>query len=122
LAALKQKQKGSASMKLNTALAITLALSATAPAVGHAQTPPTANPAAPENSALKAPHENKAGAPAKGHNSFTKGQAQKHIEKEGYTQVTGLAKDKDGLWQGMAMKDGKPVHVAVDFEGNVTSN
>jgi len=109
-------------MKFHTALAITLGLSISAPVLGHAQTSPTANPSAPENSAVKAPHENKAGAPAKGRNSFTRSQAQKHIEKEGYTQVTGLTKDKDGLWQGMAMKDGKQVHVAMDFEGNVTSN
>jgi|ERR1700722_4776563 hypothetical protein len=61
-------------------------------------------------------------APVAGANSFTMGQAQKRIEGQGYTQVTALAKDDNSVWRGHAMKDGKAVNVALDFQGNITSN
>jgi hypothetical protein len=61
-------------------------------------------------------------APVAGANSFTMAQAQKRIEERGYTQVTALAKDDKSIWRGQAMKDGKPVAVALDYQGNVTSN
>lgn len=57
---------------------------------------------------------------AKGHNSFTESQAQSRITKAGYTDVTALAKNKNGVWQGKAMKDGQTVNVALDYKGNVT--
>ena len=79
-----------------------------------------ANPNAPQNSAIKDPHDNRAGAPAAGRNSFTLGQAREHIAKEGFTKVTGLTKSRDGIWRGRAMKDGRRVRVAMDFQGNVT--
>ena len=107
-------------MKLTTAIALALGLSAT-PLLALAQTPPAANPNAPQNSAVKSPRDMKPGAPAAGHNSFTMSQAKGHIEKSGYTDVMGLAKDKDGLWQGKAVKDGKSVGVSLDYQGNVTS-
>jgi putative membrane protein len=50
------------------------------------------------------------------------GQAQKRIEDQGYTQVTALAKDDRSIWRGHAMKDGKAVNVALDFQGNITAN
>lgn len=78
---------------------------------------PRANPDAPQNAALRSPHDVRPGGPAAGRNSFTMGQARDHIEKAGYTGVTNLTKDKDGLWQGRARKDGKRVHVAMDFQG-----
>ena len=53
--------------------------------------------------------------------SFTEGQAKGHIEHAGYTDVTGLTKTADGLWTGMAKKDGKSVSVSVDFKGAVTA-
>lgn len=107
-------------MKIISAIALTISLGASS--LAAAQTAmPAANPNAPQNSAVKAPHDMKAGAPAAGHNSFTKGQAKGRIEKAGYTGVSGLMKDKDGLWQGHAKKDGHRVNVALDFEGNVTS-
>ncbi len=56
-----------------------------------------------------------------GANSFTMAQAKEHIEKEGYTGVSGLAKDRAGLWRGRAMKGGRRVHVALDFKGVVSS-
>ena len=61
------------------------------------------------------------GAPLKGANSFTEGQAKDRIVAAGFTSVSSLAKDGDGVWRGNAMKDGKAVKVAVDFKGNVVS-
>ena len=61
------------------------------------------------------------GAPIKGANSFTQGQAKDRIVAAGFTSVSSLAKDGDGVWRGSAMKDGKSVKVAVDFKGNVVS-
>lgn len=109
-------------MKFVVALAFAVGLSAAGFAQAQAQgSAPHANPDAPQNAALKDPHARTAGSPAAGHNSFTMGQARKHIEKAGFTGVTGLAKDPDGLWQGQAHRGGKRVHVAMDFQGNVTS-
>lgn len=61
------------------------------------------------------------GAPLKGANSFTEGQAKDRVVAAGFTSVSSLAKDGDGVWRGSAMKDGKTVKVAVDFKGNVVS-
>ena len=59
--------------------------------------------------------------PVAGANSFTEGQAQSRIEGAGFTQVTGLKKDDQGVWRGSATKNGKQVPVSVDFRGNVVS-
>jgi putative membrane protein len=59
--------------------------------------------------------------PVAGANSFTEGQAQTRIEGAGFTKVTGLKKDDQGVWRGSATKDGKQVPVSVDFRGNVVS-
>jgi hypothetical protein len=60
-------------------------------------------------------------APAAGANSFTEAQAKGRIESAGYADVTGLSQDDQGLWHGQATKDGKPVQVSVDYQGNVTT-
>jgi hypothetical protein len=62
------------------------------------------------------------GAPAAGANSFTEGQAKSRIEAAGYTGISGLAKDKDGVWRGKASKAGQPFTVSLDYQGNVTAN
>ncbi len=59
---------------------------------------------------------------AKGRNSFTQSQAQGRIAKAGYTDVSKLAKNPNGVWQGTAMKDGAKVNVALDYKGNVTTH
>jgi hypothetical protein len=83
------------------------------------QSGPAANPSAAQNPAVKSPN-NMVNAPlAKGHNSFTKGEARVRIEKAGYSNVTNLALDGDGLWQAHATKDGQPVNVALDYKGDV---
>jgi hypothetical protein len=60
-----------------------------------------------------------AGAPLKGANSFTEGQAKDRALAWGATNLSGLAKDPDGIWRGTAMWDGKPGQIAVDYKGNV---
>lgn len=57
--------------------------------------------------------------PAKGANSFTDGEARRRIESNGYTEVTGLQKDHDGIWHGTAKKGGNSVKVWLDYKGNV---
>jgi hypothetical protein len=57
---------------------------------------------------------------AKGRNSFTESQARGRLEKAGYADVSKLAKNDNGVWQGMATKDGGKVNVALDYKGNVT--
>ncbi|GAU86517.1 PepSY domain-containing protein [Bosea sp. BIWAKO-01] len=58
-------------------------------------------------------------APLPGANSFTEGQAKSRLEANGYSDVTGLKKDKDGVWKGMATNAGAKVNVSVDYRGNI---
>ena len=46
------------------------------------------------------PQREQSGAPAAGANSFTEAQAKSRIEKAGYSNVSDLIKDKDGIWKG----------------------
>jgi hypothetical protein len=66
-----------------------------------------------------APTKTDAGAPLKGANSFTEGQAKDRALAHGATEVASLKKDGDGVWRGMAKEDGKSGEVAVDYKGNV---
>jgi hypothetical protein len=61
------------------------------------------------------------GAPVAGANSFTEGQAKSRIESNGFSNVSELRKDDQGVWRGKATKDGRTVAVSLDFQGNVTS-
>ena len=60
-------------------------------------------------------------APVPGHNSFTMAQANRRITAAGYTGVTGLKKDGQGIWRGQAQKDGNPATVTLDYQGTVTA-
>ena len=60
-----------------------------------------------------------AAAPVKGANSFTMDEARRRIEAGGFSQVTGLKKDDDGVWRGQAMQGGTSVSVFCDYQGNV---
>jgi opacity protein-like surface antigen len=60
--------------------------------------------------------------PAKGSNSFTEAQAKSRIEAKGFTNVSTLAKDQDGVWRGKAMKSGTSHDVSLDYQGNVVGN
>ena len=71
--------------------------------------------------AVKSPSANNPAAPVPGANSFTEGQARSRIESNGYTSVSDLKKDDNGIWTGTATKGGQKVNVRVDFQGNVVT-
>ncbi len=60
-------------------------------------------------------------APVPGANSFTVGQARARIRARGFTNVTGLRKDNQGIWRGKATKSGQSTDVSLDYQGNVVS-
>ena len=69
-----------------------------------------------------APRKADAGAPLKGANSFTEGQAKdRAIAHGGVESVSDLKKDDDGIWRGKATQGGKAVEIAVDYKGNVVT-
>src|SRR5436190_10072968 len=99
---------------LAIAAAAALLLSSAAlaqPANPRGETPAVTTPNSPSNPQ----------APVSGANSFTEGQAKSRIESSGYTNISGLQKDDQGVWRGTAMKDGRQVNVSVDFQGNVVA-
>lgn len=104
------------------ATVVVTVLTGAAAAVGaFAQT--AAPPATPSAStpAVANPNTNNPGAPAAGANSFTEAQAKSRIEGAGYSNVSGLVKDKDGIWRGKASKGGTTVAVGLDYQGNVVA-
>ncbi|KQW21451.1 hypothetical protein ASC80_10665 [Afipia sp. Root123D2] len=104
------------SQRIATATAVAALLFSTA---AFAQTP-AAQPG-PNNNAVNSSGQNNSNAPVEGRNSFTESQAKSRIEKAGYTNVTALKKDKDGIWRGKAAKGGTTTNVTVDFQGNVNA-
>lgn len=62
-----------------------------------------------------------ANAPVPGANSFTEGQARSRIEAAGFSGVSDLQKDDQGIWRGKAMHNGQQVSVALDYQGNVST-
>ena len=72
------------------------------------------------NPAVKSPAVHTTAMAAKGRNSFTESQARGRIAKDGYTDVSKLTKNQNGVWQGTATKGGAKVNVALDYKGNVT--
>lgn len=70
------------------------------------------------NSAVNTSSAN-AAMPATGANSFTRGEAGRRIAANGFTNVSALKKDKNGVWRGHAQKDGQAVGVWLDYRGNV---
>jgi putative membrane protein len=59
--------------------------------------------------------------PLSGANSFTEDQAKSRIQDAGFSDVSKLAKDDEGIWRGQANKDGKNTSVALDYKGNVVA-
>jgi hypothetical protein len=78
-------------------------------------------PVVAQTPAVKSPNTNNPAAPVPGANSFTEGQAKSKIESQGFTNVSGLKKDDNGIWTGSATKGGNKVNVRLDFQGNVTT-
>jgi hypothetical protein len=48
-------------------------------------------------------------------------QARVRIERDGYTNVSGLSRAADGTWRGTAMRGSTSVQVMVDARGTVTT-
>ncbi|WP_158668492.1 hypothetical protein [Bradyrhizobium guangdongense] len=97
-----------------TLLAATLLLLGSVPG---AQSQPAQS--GPGNNAVNSSDQNNSNAPVAGRNSFTEGQAKSRIEDAGYSNVSGLQKDNEGVWRGKADKAGAKTDVSVDFQGNV---
>ena len=71
---------------------------------------------------IYAPRKAEEGAPLKGANSFTEGQAKDRAIGHGNVDaVAGLKKDDDGIWRGTGTQAGKTVEIAVDYKGNVVT-
>jgi hypothetical protein len=71
---------------------------------------------------IYAPRKAEEGAPLKGANSFTEGQAKDRAIAHGSVEtVSGLKKDDDGIWRGTGSQGGKTVEIAVDYKGNVVT-
>jgi hypothetical protein len=100
-------------MKKFTLAAAGLLIVATA-AFAQSETPSTSQTTPAVNT------EQNPGAPIAGKNSFTEDQAKSRIEEAGYTDVSGLKLDDQGIWRATASKDGKPGNVSLDFQGNIT--
>lgn len=103
-------------MKRSAILICMFLLSATA---ASAQNQPAQS--GPNNNAVNSSGQNNSAAPVAGRNSFTEGQAKSKIEDAGYTNVTELKKDDNGVWRGKASKSGSATAVSVDFQGNVNA-
>ena len=88
-------------------------------ATALAQTPPANSKG--ETPAVATTQTVNPDAPVAGANSFTKDQAMSRIEAKGFANVSGLMKDKDGIWRATASKDGVSTDVALDYQGNVTA-
>lgn len=88
-----------------------LAQTATPPATTEGDTP-----------AVATPDTTNPTAPVAGSNSFTEAQAKDRMTEAGYTQISGLKLDETGVWRATAMKDGKSVAVALDYQGNIVAN
>jgi hypothetical protein len=88
-----------------------------AASAASAQTP--AAKSGPNNNAVNTSGKNNSNSPVAGRNSFTQGQAKSKIEEAGYSNVSALKKDNNGVWRGKARKDGSSASVSVDFQGNV---
>ena len=97
-------------------IAATISAMVAGSAYAQTQTPQTSPPPTAPSAPRVAPD---AGAPLPGANSFTESQAKARIEQQGYVNVTGLAKDSEGVWRGTATKDGRSHNVAIDFRGNI---
>ena len=84
-----------------------------------AQNPPAQS--GPNNNAVNSSGQKNSNVPVAGRNSFTEGQAKSKIEEAGYTSVSELKKDDNGVWRGKASKGGSSTNVSVDFQGNVNT-
>jgi hypothetical protein len=91
---------------------------ATAPASAAPSSQETAAASGNSNQTVATTNAN-APTPARGANSFTEGEARSKIESNGYSNVSGLTKDDNGVWRGNAQKGSQQAQVWLDYKGNV---
>jgi hypothetical protein len=103
---------------LNTALGAAATLLIAGAALAQ-NTPPAVS--GPNNSAINSSDQKNSDRPVAGANSFTEGQAKSRIEEAGYSAVSDLKKDDNGIWRGKATKNGAQANVSIDFQGNVNA-
>ena len=77
--------------------------------------------AAPRNDAINADANTTETTQTPGASSFTEDQARGQITNAGYTDVTELKQNEQGMWEGKAMKDGASANVSVDYKGAVST-
>jgi hypothetical protein len=91
------------------------------------RTPPSDNAHPSTGSSNRAVNPSPAGSPERtgsvqpGANSFTEGQARSRIEAHGFSNVSDLHRDDQGIWRGRAMRNGQSVNVMLDYKGDVAS-
>lgn len=103
------------------AAALVAACGPNAPAAEKAEGPVVSTSETPRNEAVDT------GAAADttltpGANSFTEAQAKGAIEGAGYSAVSALTQDANGVWSGTATKDGAEHKVSVDYKGAVNAS
>lgn len=106
-----------------TAVAALLAACGAQDNTGEADTtqgPVVSTSEAPRNAAIDSEPNMGDGALTPGANSFTEGQARSAIESAGYASVGPLTQNEQGIWSGVAQRDGAEVQVSVDYRGAVT--
>ena len=72
--------------------------------------------------AAQAPAASAAAPPIPGANSFAEPQARKLIESRGFSDVSPLVNDSQGVWRGTARNGTVKVRISVDYKGNVSAN
>jgi hypothetical protein len=83
---------------------------------------PCSTTTTPYTSTSAAPAKEPAATPHAAARAYTEDQAKAQIEAKGYSRVSRLQKDAEGFWHGKAEKDGLPVNVTLDENGDVTAN
>lgn len=81
--------------------------------------PVVSAPEAPGNTAVDTTPTTGETAQTPGASSFTEGQARGAIENAGYSGVSALSQNEQGIWSGKATKGGAEVSVSVDYKGAV---
>lgn len=84
--------------------------------------PMVSAPEAPMNPAISTADGGQGGALTAGANSFTEAQARSAIEKQGYSDISALAQDEQGIWSATAHRNGAIATVSVDYKGVVTAS
>jgi hypothetical protein len=100
----------------NILLTSTCLLMAASAVFAQSETPSTS-----QHTPAIAPNTTNPGAPVQGKNSFTEDQVRSRLAAGGFGTITDLKLDDQGVWRASAVKDNKPVRVALDYQGNIVA-